>query len=71
MALSPQIKKKGNNMKKFLKLAGLVAVAGMTSANAALTAPTIDTANFEMIAGAVLVATGVFFGIRKAISLIR
>ena len=57
-------------MKKLLILAGIAALAA-TSASAALTAPTIDTANFELIAGVVLTATGVFFGIRKAIGLLH
>ena len=58
-------------MNKFLKVTGLVSVVGFTAANAALTAPTIDTANYEVIAGAVLLATGVFFGIKKAIGLLN
>ena len=56
-------------MKKLLILAGIAALAA-TSASAALTAPTIDTADFLTIAGSVLAATGVFFGVRKAIGLL-
>jgi len=56
-------------MKKILLIAGIAAVAA-TSASAALTAPTIDTSDFLTIAGAVLTATGVFFGVRKAIGLL-
>jgi len=57
-------------MKKFTKLVAVVAVAGVTAANAALTAPTIDTADFTSIAGSILVAAGVFYGIRRAIRLL-
>lgn len=55
------------------KLGLLISIASAfaLSANAALTAPTIDTTNYETIAGAVLVALGVFYGIKKAISLVR
>ncbi len=58
-------------MKKFSKVLGLGVLAATGVANAALTAPTIDTTNYETIAGAVLVALGVFYGIKKAISLVR
>ena len=58
-------------MNKFMKIAGLASVAGLTMANAALTAPTIDTTDFTTIAGAVLTAAGVFFGIRKALGLLH
>jgi hypothetical protein len=57
-------------MKKILGLAGLVTFAATTTANAALTAPTIATADFEAIAGSVLAAAAVFWGIRKAINLV-
>jgi len=60
-------------MKKFTKVLGLgalVSFAATGAANAALTAPTIDTGNFETIAGAVLAAAAVFWGIRKAIGLV-
>jgi len=60
-------------MKKFSTTGKFLAVAsavGFTMANAALDAPTIDTADFETVAGAVLVAAGVFYGIRKALRLI-
>ena len=36
-----------------------------------LTVPVIDTANFLAVAGAVLVASAVFWGIRKAMSLVH
>ena len=56
-------------MKKVLVLLGATALVA-TSASAALTAPTIDTADFLTIAGAVLTASGVFFGVRKALGLL-
>lgn len=60
-------------MKKFSatgKFLAVASVAGFTMANAALTAPTIDTTDFETVAGAVLVAAAVMWGIRKAIRLV-
>ena len=64
-------------MKKFLgfgkKIVGVFALgaaAATTAANAALTAPTIDTGDYSAIAGSILVAAGVFYGIRKAIRLL-
>jgi len=57
-------------MKKFSKVLGLAGVIGVTAANAALTAPTIATTDFETVAGAVLAAAAVFWGIRKAIGLV-
>jgi hypothetical protein len=61
-------------MNKFLKIVGISAVAGLAVANAAvpapLVAPVIDTTDFLTIAGSVLAATGVFFGVRKAIGLL-
>ncbi len=60
-------------MKKFStfgKVLVVSSVAGLTMANAALTAPTIDTSNYELIAGAILVAAGVFYGIRRAVRLL-
>ena len=54
-----------------MKIAGLASVSGLTMANAALTAPTIDTADFTTVAAAVLTAAGVFFGIRKALGLLN
>jgi hypothetical protein len=51
---------------------GAVALTGLSSvANAALTAPTLATTDFETVAGAVLVALGVMWAIKKAIGLIR
>ena len=58
-------------MKKFLSVIGLFALGLVTSANAALTIAPIATTDFETIAAAVVVATGVFFGIRKAMGLLR
>ena len=60
-------------MKRFSKVLGLgalVSFAATMSANAALTAPTIATTDFETVAGAVLAAAAVFWGIRKAIGLV-
>lgn len=57
-------------MKK-LSLVALGSAVLVTGANAALTAPTIDTGDFTTIAGAVILAAGVFWGIRKAIGLLR
>lgn len=53
------------------KLVVLGAVASTTMANAALTAPTIDTGDFILVATAVITATGIFFGIRKALGLMK
>lgn len=58
-------------MKNFLKIAVLSSFVGVTMASAALAVPVIDTADFLGIAGAVLAATGVFFGIRKALGLLN
>ena len=60
-------------MKRFAKFGGiaaLLAFAATSTANAALTAPTIDTADFETIAGAIVLAAGVFYSIRKAVRLL-
>jgi len=54
--------------------AGLVAVGVLvatTSAQAALTVPAIDTTDFMTVAGVVVVAAGVIFGLRKAMTLLR
>lgn len=51
---------------------GVTAVAVAASqAQAALTVPTLSTSDYEAVAGAVLVGLAVFWGIKKAISLIR
>jgi len=77
MALLPRLQTLKNyillkdmRMKKILGTLGLISLVGVTMANAALTAPTISTTDFETIAGAVLRVTGVFFGLRKAIGLL-
>lgn len=57
-------------MKKFLSLIGLVGLMAVQG-QAALVVPTLDVTNFENVATAVLVALAVFWGIKKAISLIR
>lgn len=46
-------------------------VAMATSASAALTAPTLSTTDFEAVAGAVVLALGVMWAIKKALGLIR
>lgn len=56
-------------MKKLFILVGVAALAAV-SANAALTAPTIATSDFEAVAGAVLTASGIFYGIRRALGLL-
>jgi len=56
--------------KRILSIGSVAVIAGTTMANAALTAPTITTTDFELVAGAGLVAAGVFFGIRKALGLL-
>lgn len=35
-----------------------------------LTVPTLDVANFIAVAGAVLIASAVFWGVRKALALL-
>lgn len=50
-------------------LVGSVAVA--TNASAALTVAAIDTIDFMTVAGVVVTAAGVFFGVRKALSLLN
>lgn len=60
------------NVKKYSKRLALAGVAVYgAAANAALTAPTLSTADFETVAGVVIVATAVMWGIKKAIGLIR
>ena len=59
-----------NRFKKALGLGALGSLAATAAANAALTAPTIATTDFETVAGAVLAAAAVFWGIRKAIGLV-
>jgi hypothetical protein len=57
--------------KLFLTL-GVLGLALSNSAFAAgLTAPTIDTTDFMTVAGAVIVALGVMWAIKKALGLIR
>lgn len=58
-------------MKKLFSVLGLAFVGLTASANAALTIAPLGTTDFETIAAAVVVATGVFFGIRKAMGLLR
>ena len=51
---------------------GVTAVATMASqAQAALTVDAIDTTDFMTVAGAVIVALGVFYGVKKALGLLR
>lgn len=58
------------NVKKYSKRLALAGVAIYgAAANAALTAPTISTTDFETVAGVLLVAGGVMWAIRKALRL--
>ena len=61
-------------MKKFSKVLGLIGL-GVIGATAVASADpltvAVDTTHYLSIAGGVLVAMGVFFGIRKALQLIR
>ena len=59
-------------MKKFSKVLGLGFLVATGVANAAdpMTV-TIDTTNYVSIAGGVLLALGVFYGVKKAIGLVR
>lgn len=50
-------------------LVGSVALA--TNASAALTVAPIDTVDFMTIAGVVVTAAGIFFGVRKAMALLN
>lgn len=55
------------NAKKLVAVG--VAVYG-AAANAALTAPSLSTTDFETVAGAVIVALGVMWAIKKALGLV-
>jgi len=57
-------------MNKFLALAGLLTVGLVTNASAALVVAPIDTADYLTVAGVVITALGVFYGIRKALGLL-
>lgn len=61
---------KASEHKNKIVAAGTVAL-GTAQAQAALTVPAIDTTDFMTVAGVVVVATGVFFGIKRAIGLLR
>ncbi|MDQ7083944.1 MAG: hypothetical protein Q9M36_03005 [Sulfurovum sp.] len=61
-------------MKKFFSLfLGVFVVMALfsTTASAALTVTAIDTADFMAVASAVLVALAAFYGVIKALSLLR
>lgn len=64
-----------NRVQSFYKKIGVVATGAVVTlgsqASAALTAPTLATTDFETIAGAVIVALGVMWAIKKALGLIR
>ena len=65
---------KGSNMKNFMTKLGVVATGAAvlaSNASAALTAPTLDTADFTTVAGVVIVALGAMWAIKKALGLIR
>ena len=59
---------------KVFKRFGLVALGAAVAVSqsfAALTAPTIDTTDYETVAGAVLAALAVMWAIKKAVGLMR
>ncbi|GHS86456.1 hypothetical protein FACS189487_00760 [Campylobacterota bacterium] len=57
-------------MKTLFRLLPVFAIlVGVANAAPSITAPTISTEDYVLIAGAVIVALGVFWGIRKAIGL--
>lgn len=59
-------------MKKFLSLIGLVGLmAVQAQAAALLTAPTLNTDDSVLVAGAVLGGLAIIWGIRAAIRLVR
>jgi len=60
-------------MKRYSKKLLALMAMGLTAAQAqaALTVPTLSTSDYEAVAGAVLVGLAVFWGIKKAISLIK
>jgi len=63
-----------SKVKSFYTKIGVVvtgAAVMASNASAALTAPTLDTADFTTVAGVVLLALGSMWGIKKAIGLIR
>lgn len=58
------------NLKKYSKRLALAGVAIYgAAANAALTAPTVATTDYETVAGAMLLAGAVMWAIRKALRL--
>ena len=61
---------KASEHKNKIVAAGTVAL-GTAQAQAALTAPVIDTGDFLAVSGSVLVASGIFFGVRKALGLVK
>ena len=61
-------------VKSFYTKIGVVATGAAvmaSNASAALTAPTLDTSDFTTVAGAVIVALGAMWAIKKALGLIR
>ena len=58
-------------MNKILTIGFVAGLAFVTNASAALTAPTLSTADFTTVAGAVIVALGGMWAIKKALGLIR
>lgn len=72
VVVSPTFLYKGFIMKNKLLFTVIgLGVAMATSASAALTPPTLSTTDFEAVAGAVVVALGVMWAIKKALGLIR
>ena len=57
-------------MKKFLSLVGLVGLVA-SQAQAALTVDPIAQTDFMTVAGAVVVALGAFYAVKKALGLLR
>lgn len=57
-------------MQKFLSLVGLVGLVA-SQAQAALTVDPISQTDFMTVAGAVVVALGAFYAVRKALALIK
>ena len=60
--------KMSNSVKKGLIAAGVL-VAGAVNAQAALTVDPVSTTDFMTVAGVVVTALGIFYGVRKALGL--
>ncbi|MDD5400143.1 MAG: hypothetical protein PHQ93_03020 [Sulfurimonas sp.] len=62
---------KASEHKNKIVVAGAAALGTVQAQAADLTVPPIETGNFMTVAGVVVVALGVFFGVKKAIGLLR